>query len=447
MSTDALPVPAPALASVAALTQQVHDLLDWAADVDEIAAILESRGINDRVAGDYGHSSVFALARQILSATDRPEAVALPPARLRTPVAGALVRAGLYLTPTVVAIGTAPLVGALPWYATTGLLVVGWGSAQALAYLGYQAVNEAGVVAAARRLALGFAALAAAWTVLLAASGASAMSYLVSAAQVMVFAANTAALVTGTERRTLVAAAGCWLATAGLALGAGRYAVPALLASLCAMVAVAYLPAWGRSGGRWRPDLGRCGVAAGHGVVGTGQAVLFVLVVLQQAGTVAPAMTSAPLLVGVPMTELLLLRHQRRVADSRARLADRAHFRRHLARAGHATGLALAVPLLAGGLLVVTGPTPLGWAVAASTLLAGINALCLVLVAHQRPAIAAGLVWTSAVLIAVTASALPSMLPAMPVAVTIFGALIMLCLYPFALIEAVSAMKSPWSYR
>lgn len=442
MSAEPVPVPPPAVL----LAGQMRARLGWAADTDEVAAILESTGINDRVASrDYGHASVFTLAGQVLATVGRPDP-AEAPGRLRLPVVSAMVRTGLYLTPTVAAIGSAPLLGGLPWYATTGLLVVGWGAAQSLAYLGYCAANEGGRSSAARKLALGFGGLAAVWTTLLVISGASLTSYLVSGAQLILFAASTAALVTGTERRTLAVAVGCWIAAGALIAGAGTVAVAALGVSLTAMLVVAYLPAWGSGRSPWRPDLCRYATAAGHGVVGAGQAVLFVLVVLQMAGTVAPVMTSAPLLVAIPLTELMLLWHQRRVADGRARLADRASFRRHLRGVGRGTGLILALPLLAGVAWAAWASSSGGWAVTSSTLLAGINAICLVLVAHRRPVSAAVLVWSAGALIAFAAMVVPVVFADAPVAIT-KGSVVLLCLYPPALLEAVSAMKDPWSYQ
>ncbi|GAA1371219.1 hypothetical protein [Catellatospora chokoriensis] len=443
MSVELAP-PAP---STTALAEQMRARVSWAADTDEIAAILESTGINDRVANrEYGHTSVFTLAGHVLATAGRNHPTTAS-ARPQLPVTSAMVRAGLYLTPTVTAIGAAPLLGGLPWYATTGLLVVGWGTAQSLAYLGYCAANEGGRPGAARKLALGFGALAAAWATLLAIAGASPISYLVSAAQLALFAATTAALVTGTERRTLAVAAGCWIGAGALTAGATTLGVAALGASLAAMLVVAYLPAWGRGRAPWRPDLRRYATAAGHGLVGTGQAVLFILVVLHHAGTVAPAMPSAPLLLAMPLTELMLLWHQRRVAEGRARLADRAPFLRHLRRVGSGTGLALALPLLAGGTAATLASSPDGWAMTASTLLAGINAICLVLVAHRRPVSAAALVWSAGALVAVVAMVVPALLTTAPVAITKGSSLILLCLYPPALLAAINAMKDPWSYR
>ncbi|GAB4052419.1 hypothetical protein [Catellatospora paridis] len=443
MSTELAPVPPPA----ALLAAQMRARVGWAADTDEVAAILESTGINDRVASrDYGHASVFTLAGQVLATVGRPDP-APAPGRLRLPVISAMVRTGLYLTPTVAAIGAAPLLAALPWYATTGLLVVGWGASQSLAYLGYCAANEGGRSSAARKLALGFGALAAAWATLLAISGASLTSYLVSAAQLILFATSTAALVTGTERRTLAAAVACWIAAGAMIAGAGRVGVAALAISLTALLVVAYLPAWGRGRSPWRPDLRRYATAAGHGVVGAGQAVLFVLVVLQTAGTAAPAMSSVPLLVAIPLTELMLLWHQRRVADGRAQLADRASFRRHLRQVGRGTGLALALPLLAGAAGAIWASSPAGWALTSSILLAGINAICLVLVAHRQPVSAAVLVWSAGALIVLTALVVSALLTDTPVAIAKASALILLCLYPPALLETVSAMKDPRSYQ
>jgi hypothetical protein len=444
VSADGVLAPLPA---TAALHRRLHARLGWAADTDEVAAILESTGINDRVAGrDYGHSSVFTLAAQVRAAVARPAPDPVPQ-QLRLPALGALVRAGLYLTPTVVAVGCAPLIGSLPWYSTTGLLVVGWGAAQALAYLGYRSANEMNTATAARRLALGFATLAAAWMVLLTTLGASPTSFLVSGAQLALFAANTAALVTRAELRTLVAAGGCWVAVGTLAAGARQAGIVILSISLAAMVLVAYLPAWGRGRSVWRPDLRRYATAAGHGAVGAGQAALFILVVLQQAGTVVPAATSAPLLVGVPLTELVLLWHQRRVAYGRVRLTDRTAFRRHLRSVGRTTGLALAAPLVVGTVLALTVATPAGWAVTACTLLTGVNAICLILVAHRRSAGAIALVWLGALLIVISGLALSILQPAATGTMSQCCSLILILLYPPALLAALRAMKDPGSYR
>jgi hypothetical protein len=427
------------------LAPQIYPRVGWAADTDEVAAILESTGINDRVAHrDYGHHNVFTLARQVRLAIGRPGPA--DPVPVSLPVLNALVRAGLYLTPAVVAVGMAPLVGDLAWYATTGLLVAGWGASQGLAYLGYHAANEAGERMAARMLAYGFLALTAIWAVLLTALGASLTSYLVSAAQLMLFAANTATLVTGTERRTLGIAAGVWISVLAFMAGAGQPAVIALFVLLTVMVGLAFQPAY-RRGGNWRPGLKQSGSALGHSVIGAGQAVLFILVVLQQSGTVAPAATSAPLLLGIPLTELLLLQHQRRVASGRSQFADRAAFRLHLRQISWWTGVPLTLPVLIAFVLAWQADTPGGWALTASTLLAGINAICLFLVAHRRPYGAVLLVWIAAGLIAIGTLTLPMLVPGLTAVIAKTSAVVLFLVYLPALAEAVNAIKDSWSYR
>jgi hypothetical protein len=73
--------------------------------------------------------------------------------------------------------------------------------------------------------------------------------------------------------------------------------------------------------------------------------VLFVLVALQQTGTVLPIATSAPWLIGVPLTELMLLWHQRRVADGRARLTDPESFPHRLPVTGRVRDPAQLIPV------------------------------------------------------------------------------------------------------
>ncbi|WP_020519041.1 hypothetical protein [Catelliglobosispora koreensis] len=424
---------------MSAVIGPVNDRLNgWAADTDEVAAILESNGINDRVANrDYGHPSVFTLAQQVLAAVRKYRKVPAP-AVIKMPVAQALVRAGLYLTPAIIASGSAGMLATLPWYATTGLLIAGWGSAQALAYLGYNAANETGSVTAARLLAIGFTLLATVWATLLAVAGAGVLSYVVSAAQIMLFAANTATLVTGTERRTLLAAAASWLAVLGILAGAGKVAVGFLLASIVAMVVVAYRSAWGpRASLRWQPGGSRLATAAGHGLAGGGQAILFVLVVLHHRASVVP------LLIGIPLTELLLLWHQQRVANGRARIADRARFQRHIRRVARGTGAALFLPVIGAVVFMLLGE----WPLMAATLLTGTNALCLILVAHRRPGSAISLVCLAGLLIAVGTFALPLLFAALATAGAKVCAAVLFLLYAPALLEAVSAMMDPWSYQ
>ena len=90
-----------------------------AVDTDEVAAYLEAGGVNDRVAArDFGVTSVFSLAARLrvelpgpTAGTRRPPAPAGAGRAGRAPAAppsrATLVRAALYLTPAVVAVGAA----------------------------------------------------------------------------------------------------------------------------------------------------------------------------------------------------------------------------------------------------------------------------------------------------------------------------------------------------
>jgi hypothetical protein len=411
------------MTDLTALADRTRDAAGWAADTDEVAALLESSGVNDSVAGRaYGYPSVFALARDVLARMADPAPIRCDrPQGTVYSLGGTLVRAGLHLTPTAVAAGAAHRLGTLPGYATTVLLVAGWSWAQALACLGYRVAGVARPAAAARPLAAGFGLLAAVWAGILAAAGAPPVAWLLCAAQVALFAANTAALVAGTARSTLLAALGCWVAAGALAAGATRPGFLVLAAALAAMLVLAFRPAL-RSAGRW-PDRRAYPAALRQGLVGAGQALLFAVVVLRPGSTIGAA---GPLLVGVPLTELMLVWHQRRVADGRESLVDRAAFRRHLARVSGGSGLALGLPLVLG-LSLLGRPA---WAT--PVLLAGLYALCLVLVAHRRMAGALVLMWWPVPLVWLAPGG---------------AAVTLLCAYPPALALAVLAMRDPWSYR
>ncbi len=438
------------------LVDQVRTSVAWAVDTSEVAALLESSGVNDRVADHrYGYPTVFALARDVRSSLPPAPVAAVSPSPWprRPMVRDTLVRAALYLTPTVVAVGFAPRLGQLPWYATIGLLIAGWGGAQALAWLGYGVASAIGPAAAARPLGVGFLAFALSWCGLLAMLGADPRAYLVCAAQLAMFGANTAALVTGAERRTALAALGSWLAVAALTAGLPGVAFALLAASLCAMVVVAYLPAL-RKGNTWYwPGLGRYPKAVRHGMVGAGQGALFVVVVLHRISTMSVPVSALLLLAGVPLAELTVLWHQWRVAEGRRLLANRDAFAWHLRNIGMGTTLCLALPLIVTawpGAMVVLGRWPGSAGVCESVLLAGFNALCLVFVAHRRPLTAAVLVWWPVALLTATLCAPHGLMPALPPGHVLADRLTtatLLCAYPPALTLAAMALRDPWSYQ
>jgi hypothetical protein len=369
------------------------------------------------------------------------------------------VRAALYLTPTVVALGAATQLGGLPTVATSGALVFGWGVSQALAFLGYVALGTGGPTAAARLLGAGFLAAGLGYAVALWYEQAAwPIGYVVAGAQLALFAATAVALVTGKERRVLVSAVPCWLSAAAMAFGGGPLASGALLVSLLGMLVVAYLPVVGSATWTW-PRPRQYVSAVGYGAVGAGQAVLFVLVVLTSPNPGLIPVDAVPLLVGVPLIELVLLWHQRRVADGRATLDDRAAFSRHLRRVSRGTVAALCLPVFAGAALCL--PVLAGHAlfagrldglpgqprVATSVLLTAVYALCLVLVTHRRIITAAILVWWPAALVAVTAHTLPGWVHLPPtftnwvIGLTLFA----VCLP--ALVVVALVIRDPWSYR
>jgi hypothetical protein len=450
---------------VAALAARMRDACATAVDVDEVAAILEASGINDRIAAaEYGAPTVFALAQHVVARTHadgpppvEPAVVVAGPGARRV-VVDTLVRSAIYLAPLGIGAGAAPELRGLPALVTTGTLLLGWGGGQALAYLGYRTLSEHGAehgqVAAARLLGTAFAGLTLAWFGVLAVAGVPGpRGYAVAAAQLALFAVATVALVTNRERPVLTWTVPCWLAAGGIALGLGWPAAVGLLAALGVLVAVAFRPAARTAPApvrrrTWQADLCR---ALLFGVVGTGQAALLMLVVSGDASSPRVPPELVPLLIAVPLIELTLVWHQRRVAAARAVLASRAAFDRRLARVTAGTVAALAVPVGAGaGIAVATwfgARPPGGQALAAATLLTGVFALCLVLAAYRRAGTAAILVWWPALLVAGVTSWAPALVRVAPqfpqtlAVATLLGASLP------GLVVAAFVLRDPESYR
>jgi hypothetical protein len=449
---------------VAALADRMReDCLD-AVDIDEIAAILEANGINDRVADrEYGAPTVFALADRVVARTlDDADTQQLRPVAPPGPGAGrvvtdTLLRAVIYLTPLALGVGASAQVDGVPGLATTGTLLLGWGGGQALSYLGYRVLAERGPAAAARLLGGGFAALAGLWAlVLLGVLGRAAdgRAQIVAAVQLALFAVAAVTLVTNRERVVIAAVAPCWLATTLLHHGLGG---PALLACVAALVVVAFWPVLGRAGGararerrRWRSWRYDLGYAALFGLVGTGQAALLRTVALDGIAPHRVPIAAVPLLLGVPLIELTLVWHQRRIAAARAHLADRFAFDRRLARISAGTVAVLGGPVAAGAAIagaVWFGLLPAGQSIAAAVLLTGVYALCLVLAAHGRAGIAAIVVWWPTLLVAGVghwAPALVHVAPSFPetlAVATLLGAGLP------GLAVAALVLRDPESYR
>jgi hypothetical protein len=430
------------------LEERMAPVCRAAVDTGEVAAYLEAGGLNDRVAArDFGVTSVFSLAARLRAdvagyptaghAPGESDPYADTDERSGSAVPATLIRSALYLTPAVVAVGGASHFAGLPAPAGPGALIFGWATSQALAFLGYRAVSAGGVAAAARVLAIGFVAAATAWAGLMVAVGVTdPRAHAVAAGQLALFAATAVALVTGTERRVLGAAAGVWIATVAVLAGTGPWIIAAAIGVL---LLVAYGPAAGR--GDWfRPRPREAATAVANGAVGAGQAVLFASVVLAGDGMVRAPAAAIPLLVGVPLAELVLVWHQRRVAATRAALTDRWQYPRRLTRVSLATLAVLAVPVVVGAVMTAFGAGRL----AAAVLLTAVNALCLVLVAHRRLGLAALLVWWPSVLTCVLYRALPEATTALIdtlVAVVLFA----VCLPALGVVAMV--LKDRWSYR
>jgi hypothetical protein len=434
----------------ASLEDRMAPICRSAVDTGEVAAYLEANGVNDRVAvRDYGATSVFSLAARLLA--DRagyPTAGYAPggydphsPSKDRAGsgpnITVTLIRSALYLTPAAVAVGGASQFAGLPAPAGPGALIYGWATAQALAFLGYRALGALGAVAAARVLATGFVVAGLGWAGLLVAFGVTdPLAHAVAVGQLALFAATAVALVTGTEKRVLAAAAGVWIAAGAVFAGTGPWILGAAVAVL---VLVAYGPAFGP--GEWyRPRPREAVRALANGAVGAGQAVLFASVVLAGGDLLREPAAAIPLLVGVPLAELVLVWHQNRVAATRAALTDRWQYPRRLTRVSLLTLAVLAVPVAAGALLTAAEAGRLAGVV----LLAAVNGFCLVLVAHRRLGLAALLVWWPAVLIGVLYRALPDATTNLAdtlVAVVLFA----VCVPALGVVAMV--LKDRWSYR
>jgi hypothetical protein len=452
---------------VIALAARMRYACATAVDVDEVAAILEANGINDRVAArEYGVPTVFALATRVIARTGQDPPTLVERAGDRGPGArrvfvDTLIRSLSYVTPLGIAFGAQSQVRHLPMLVTTGTLVLGWGCGQALAYLGYRVLNDRGRTPAARVLGLGFLGILGLWLLVLAAVGVHQPRPLVVAVvELALFAVTAVALVTNRQRAVLAWTVPCWLATAGIAAGLGRPAVVALLASLAMLTVMAFRPALGGpdpaapmipARARWqtlRADLSRAVI---FGMVGCGQAVLLILVAFKGSSTFGLPPELVPLLIGVPLTELALVWHQRRVAAARAVLENRAAFDRRLNRLSSGTVAMLAVPVVVGagiaGAAWLGADPPGGQSVAAAVLLTAVFALCLVLAAHRRPTTAAILVWWPAFLIGGVSSWAPALVQVTPSFTETLAAATMLGASLPGLVVAAFVLRDPESYR
>ncbi|HET6213377.1 MAG TPA: hypothetical protein VFE14_10960, partial [Micromonosporaceae bacterium] len=165
----------------------------------------------------------------------------------------------------------------------------------------------------------------------------------------------------------------------------------------------------------WRALTARdAGRAVGHGALGLGQAVAFVLVALGPGRSGGAA--AVPLLLGVPLTEVLIGRYAVRCAVALDDHEDRTGYHRQVRRLGLTTLAALVPPLTCGvALATAAGHLPYGLAshpdvragllrLASGVLLAGAYGVLLLLAIQRRLGTAVLLASWPAALAAVVAA-------------------------------------------
>jgi hypothetical protein len=407
--------------AIGALAEQLAAGCVTIVDVDELVAAIEATGINDRIVQQrYQLPSVFALGEAVLARLGRHRLTATHQPAPGPPAApfvrAALVRSALYLTPmAMVAAANGPL-DQVPWPVAAGVLMAGWSCAQPLAYLGHVLAARSGPRRALRVLLAGFAVVAVAWSVLLAAAPSTLvgpqrpLADAVSLAELALFAAVTAALVTGAEAGVLRWVVPSWAIAGSVLAGLwpdswslGRSF--ALLGGVVLICWRAFRPAIGRStGGRpasprlgW-DDLGR---AIAYLLVGLGQSSAFALVWLSSSegkmvGATAMPPATAPLLLAVPLIEIMVGWHEARASDGLDAYDDRHAHRRHVRKLAVVTLTALLPPLAVGlalgasahrlpfGLSSHAAVRGLVLGVASGVLLAGVFAVTLLLTARRR---------------------------------------------------------------
>jgi hypothetical protein len=446
-------------------------------DVDELVAAIEATGVNDRVAQrTYGQPTVFALADAVLThlAADRAHQAARlaaqerPPAR-PDPFAGqALLRCALYLTPVLLAVAAAGPLGRVPWPAPAAALVLGWSCAQALAYIGHAVSAHRGPGPASRVLAVGFLALAAGWSGLLALApadlvgGDRAAAYAITLVELAYFAAVATALVTRAERAVLAWTVPAWLVAVVAIVDRGPVRWPAdwpvplewvLVGALALTVARAFrhlrAPATGSGLRIGSADVAR---AAAYLLIGLGQALAFVLVWRVAPGGAAGPPAALPLLAAVPLLEVFVGWHTARVSVGLDAYDDHRAYRRHLREVAVVTIAVLLPPLFTGlAFGAAAGRLPLHLsdhpaarelvlALAGGMLLAGLFGVVLLLATRRRLATAALIAAAPVALVAAAAGTRGGDL--LGTTVGVLGVV-----YVAGLAAATFALFDPRSYR
>jgi hypothetical protein len=222
--------------------------LAGAIDVDEIAAVLESRGINDRAARErFGYRDVFDLADR-LSRLPRPVAVRRPPRP--EPVGGQTVLRGVcFASPGVVVYALTagvpvPAGSAVDTAAILLSVVAGWSASQAVSALGDGRLHADAAGAAAVMATAGAAVVAISSVVAVggwALAGLQPWAVIFCLGQVGYCVASAVALLLGRAGMVLCALLPALLAAA-VAIGAGSSGTlpyAAVAASMIAVTAVA----------------------------------------------------------------------------------------------------------------------------------------------------------------------------------------------------------------
>ncbi|MFF0743295.1 hypothetical protein ACFYVL_23175 [Streptomyces sp. NPDC004111] len=260
----AIPRPRPAWATAAdpmdELARRLHDLIEAAVHPDEIAAILESDGMNDEhIRLTYGRANSFELAEDLYARVPRayPEPEMSPGDPWHISLLPCLLRGLVFALPGLAYVLGAPFAtGATPITVLVAGALTGWAWNQALAHRAYTWLGLGDRRAATRALLTGAplgALLGTAVALAFAGSGQGAAVAFASV-QALYQAAATVLLVLGRERLLLVALAPM---SAGAVL-ALVYDVPdpvriALLAlSPLAVLALAAAELLRGSGGRGR---------------------------------------------------------------------------------------------------------------------------------------------------------------------------------------------------
>lgn len=316
-----------AAGSVETLAVRMADLCAGAVDDFEVVAGLEADGINDEVAGRYGHPHVFALAQDLYRRTERrPAAPPPPPDPWTGQVWRQLLRGVLFGLPGLCYASAAPARARAGETVVLLLaLLLSWPLSQGVAYLAYVRLGQGDRAGAAHvmRRGLTVAGLAATPVVALAGVvlGAATPVTALAVGQCVYLLAATAALVGGAEPWLLLAllpgAAASTAELAGARIGLVVWAAWALTVVATTGLAIACTRASGAA--RRRPHGGPRARAALpsalFGLLAGGLLTFPAVPALLGRARPSPATTVAVVALSLSMgfAEWILLRYRRRL--------------------------------------------------------------------------------------------------------------------------------------